>query len=67
MTGVQTCALPISSARAAALSGNFIPENVYDNLVSTARAHTGPLQEYVSLRKRVLGIEDFHFYDFRCV
>ena len=52
------------SARAAALSGNFLPENVYDNLVSTARAHTGPLQEYVSLRKRVLGIEDFHFYDF---
>jgi len=53
-----------SSARAAALAENFIPGEVYDSLIATARANTQPLQEYVSLRKRMLGIDDFHFYDF---
>ena len=53
-----------SSARAAALSGDNIPEEVYDNLIQTVRANTKPLQDYVSLRKQILGIEDFHFYDF---
>ena len=52
------------SARAAKLAANFIPEAVYDNLISTVRANCGPLQEYVEVRKRALGIEDFHFYDF---
>ena len=52
------------TARAAKLAANFIPEEVYDNLISTVRANCAPLQEYVELRKRVLGIEDFHFYDF---
>jgi len=53
-----------ASARAQSMEGNHIPEEVYDNLVSTVKAGTGPLQEYVSLRKKVLGIDDFHFYDF---
>ncbi len=52
------------SARAAALAANHIPEEVYDRLISTVRANTAPLQEYVALRCRLLGIEDFHFYDF---
>lgn len=52
------------SARAAALSANHIPEEVYDNLVSTVRANTQPLQEYVALRKKLLGLDTFHFYDF---
>lgn len=52
------------TARAAALAGNFIPEAVYDNLVATVRANTAPLQEYVALRRQVLGLKDFCFYDF---
>ncbi len=52
------------TAREAALDANHVPEAVYDNLINTVRANTAPLQEYVSLRKKVLGIEDFHFYDF---
>ena len=52
------------TARECALADNFVPETVYDNLIETVRANTKPLQEYVSLRKKVLGIEDFHFYDF---
>lgn len=53
-----------SSARTMSLDGSHVPEAVYDNLVQTVREHTGPLHEYVSLRKKKLGIEDFHFYDF---
>ena len=52
------------SARASALADNFVPEEVYDNLIENVRAGVGPLQDYVSLRKKILGISDFHFYDF---
>lgn len=51
------------SARAMALSDNHIPEDVYDNLISTVREHVTPLQEYVTLRKEVLGLPEIHFSD----
>lgn len=51
------------SARAMALSGNHIPEEVYDNLIATVRKNAGPLQDYVTLRKEVLGLEEIHFSD----
>ena len=51
------------SARAMALSGNHIPEEVYDNLIATVRKNAAPLQEYVTLRKEVLGLPDIHFSD----
>jgi oligoendopeptidase F len=52
-----------SSARAAALSDNNIPESVYDNLVSTINEHLPLLHRYVKLRKRVLGLNELHMYD----
>ena len=52
-----------SSARAAALSDNNIPESVYDNLVSTINEHLPLLHRYVKLRKRVLGLDELHMYD----
>ncbi|MBQ3048595.1 MAG: oligoendopeptidase F [Oscillospiraceae bacterium] len=52
------------SAREMSLSDNFIPETVYDNLITTVRENTKPLQDYIELRRQVLGIEDaVHFYD----
>lgn len=51
------------SARAMALSGDHIPEEVYDNLIATVRKNAAPLQEYVSLRKNVLGLPEIHFSD----
>ncbi len=51
------------SARAMALSGNHIPEEVYDNLIATVRKNAGPLQDYVTLRKEVLGLPEIHFSD----
>ncbi len=51
------------TARAHALAENHVPETVYDNLIKNVRAGVGPLQEYVSLRKQILKIDDLHFYD----
>ncbi|GGE51263.1 oligoendopeptidase F [Pullulanibacillus camelliae] len=51
------------SARQAALSGNNIPEEVYDNLVQTVNDHLHLLHRYVELRKRALKLEDLHMYD----
>lgn len=52
-----------SSARNQSLSQNFIPEAVYDNLLTTVRAHTEPFQRYINLRNRVLGLEKSYMYD----
>ncbi|KXT79262.1 Oligoendopeptidase F [Streptococcus sp. DD13] len=52
-----------SSAREAALAENFIPESVYDTLVSAVNKHLPLLQRYVDLRKKVLGLDDLKMYD----
>src|SRR5699024_19345 len=52
-----------SSARAAALSGNNIPESVYDQLVEAINEKLPLLHRYVSLRKKVLGVDELHMYD----
>lgn len=52
-----------ASARAMALAANHIPGEVYDNLISTVRQNTGPLHNYVEMRRKRLGLPDIHFYD----
>ena len=47
----------------AALDGNAIPAAVVENLVDTVRQGTAPLQRYLRLRKRLLGLETYHLYD----
>ncbi|MEK4228494.1 oligoendopeptidase F [Solibacillus sp. FSL H8-0538] len=51
------------SARHAAMSNNFIPEKVYDQLISTVHEHLPLLHRYVALRKQVLGLDELHMYD----
>ncbi|MEK3799741.1 oligoendopeptidase F [Peribacillus sp. FSL H8-0477] len=51
------------SAREAALSNNNIPESVYDNLVNTVNENLPLLHRYISLRKKVLGLDELHMYD----
>lgn len=46
-----------------ALDGNAIPTEVYTTLVETVRAGTAPLQRYLRLRKKILGLETYHLYD----
>jgi oligoendopeptidase F len=45
------------------LDGNNIPVAVYENLVNTVKANTTPLKKYNELRKRVLGLKEYHNYD----
>lgn len=47
----------------AALSGNHIPTSVYDNLITTVHDHLPHMHDYVSLRKKLLGLDELHMYD----
>ncbi|MDQ0222147.1 oligoendopeptidase F [Streptococcus moroccensis] len=51
------------SAREAALSRNFVPEAVYDTLVSAVNKHLPLMHRYIKLRKKVMGIDDLKMYD----
>lgn len=52
-----------SSAREAALSNNHIPESVYDTLLDVVNQNLSLLHRYVSLRKRLLKLDELHMYD----
>ena len=52
-----------NNARHAAMSNNFIPEKVYDQLISTVHDNLHLLHRYVELRKKVLGLDELHMYD----
>lgn len=47
----------------AALDGNNVPRAVVETLVDTTRAGTAPLQRYLRLKKKLLGLQEFHLYD----
>lgn len=51
------------STRAMHLASGNIPESVYDNLIETVHKHLPALHKYVSLRKKILGVERLHMYD----
>ena len=46
-----------------ALFAENVPEDVYGHVVDTARKYSPSLHRLVALRKKVLGLSDFHFYD----
>lgn len=52
-----------SSARDAALSSNFIKEDVYDRLLEAVEKHLPSFHRYLKLRKKALKLEDLHMYD----
>ena len=47
----------------AALDGDAVPVAVVENLIQATRQGTEPLQRYMKLRKRLLGLENYHPYD----
>ena len=51
------------SVRAMHLHSGNIPESVYDNLIETVHKHLPAMHRYVSLRKKLLGVERLHMYD----
>ena len=51
------------SARAAALSGDNLPGEVYDNLVNVVNKNLPTMHRYVELRKEMLGLDKMYMYD----
>ena len=51
------------SSRAAAMAGEHIPVEVYDNLIKAVRKFMPSMYRYVSLRKKMLGLDELHYYD----
>lgn len=52
-----------SSSRAMHLFSENIPETVYDNLIDSVREHMPAMYRYAELRKRLLGVDELHYYD----
>ena len=53
-----------NSPREMSLFNNNIDEIVYDNLIKVTHQNLDKLHKYVSMKKQVLKIDDFHMYDF---
>ena len=51
------------SSRQAAMFSDNIPVSVYDNLVETVHKHLPTMYRYVKLRKKMLGLDELHYYD----
>ena len=47
----------------AALAEDNIPTSLYDGLIATVHDNFAPLHEYIQLKKDVLGVDEFHYYD----
>lgn len=52
-----------ASSRAMAMDEEHIPESVYDSLVQTVRSYLPQMYRYVALRKKLLGVDELHYYD----
>ncbi len=52
-----------SGVRNMALSSINVPESVYDNLLSTIETNLPVLHRYLSLRKKLMGVQELHMYD----
>ncbi|MBS4211262.1 MULTISPECIES: oligoendopeptidase F [Neobacillus] len=45
------------------LFGDMVPKEVYENLITATKANIGPLHQYGSIRKKLLGLEELRQYD----
>ena len=51
------------SALEASLDSTNVPVSVYDNLIEAVHAKLPSMHRYVRLRKKLLGVDELHFYD----
>lgn len=52
-----------SSSLEKALEPKNVPTEVYTTLLKSAIDNNAPLQRYVNLRKKALGLKEYHYYD----
>ena len=51
------------SSLEASLDRNEVPVQVYKNLIKAVHDNMGYMYDYVELRKKLLGVDELHFYD----
>lgn len=51
------------SARQMSLFASGIPLSVYDGLIDTVHKYMPAMYRYVALRKKILGLDELHYYD----
>ncbi len=51
------------STLAAALDANEVPVEVYTNLIEAVHRNLPAMHKYTALRRRLLGLDELHFYD----
>ena len=52
-----------NSALKASLHNDNIPQDVYDNLISTVHRHLPAFHSYLELRRKALGLDEINMYD----
>ncbi|MBO4418611.1 MAG: oligoendopeptidase F [Oscillospiraceae bacterium] len=52
-----------ASSLEAALDNTNVPVNVYHNLIEAVHQNFDKMHRYVRLRKKLLGVDELHFYD----
>ena len=52
-----------ASSRNMRMDGDHIPVSVYDNLIDTVHARMDLMHRYVALRKKMLSLDEVHYYD----
>ena len=52
-----------SSSLEAALKANEVPTEVYTNLIQAVHDNMHYMYDYVALRKKLLGVDELHYYD----
>ena len=66
----KDCALAAARHYADALAARMdpleIPREVYTNLIQVIHEYLPVLQEYLTLRKQILGVDELHMYDLYC-
>ena len=51
---------------AASLDETNVPTSVYTNLIEAVHKNMDKMYRYVELRKKLLGVDELHFYDVYC-
>lgn len=52
-----------NSSMEAAVDANHVPKEVYYNLIEAVHENMHYMHEYVSLRKKLMGVDELHMYD----
>ena len=59
----EAAARKYASSREMYTAGENVPGSVYDNLIAAVRKFMPEMYRYVSLRKKLLGVDELHYYD----